>query len=118
MRLALDHHYSPAIAVALRDQGFDAVTVAQLGAAAEDDEPLLVLCRSEGRVLLTNNVADFAVILRRWQADGRAHHGVVFTSDSAYPRARAGIGVLVHALVALLTAYPEPDSLVDRALWL
>lgn len=59
----------------------DVVTAGDQGREAEDDEPLLGLCASYGRALLTNNVADLAVIARQWQAQGRSHHGLIFTSD-------------------------------------
>ena len=62
MRLALDHHYPSSIAPTLRDRGHDAVTALERGWHAEEDEALLEFCAGEGRALLTNNVADFAII--------------------------------------------------------
>lgn len=64
MRLALDHHFSPLIAVGLRDRGHDARAVAELGWQAEADDALLALCATQRRALLTNNVVDFVVISR------------------------------------------------------
>ena len=79
MRLALDHHYSGLIAEQLRSRGHDVVSAAERGWQAESDEVLLTLCAGETRALLTNNVADFAALARRWQAECRAHAGLVFT---------------------------------------
>ena len=118
MRLALDHHYSPVIAERLRRSGLDAVAVSERDWHAEDDEPLLTLLASERRALLTNNVADFDAIARRWQAEGRAHWGLVFTSDSSMPRTRATIGAYTGALEVLMRAHPGEDSHVDRVHWL
>ena len=118
MRLALDHHYSPTIAVLLRERGHDAVAAVERGWQAEDDEALLGLCSADERALLTNNVADFTVLARRWQAQGRAHAGLVFTSDASMPRVRGTIGVYVEALDVLLAAHPARDALADRVWWL
>ena len=89
MRLALDHHYSPLIAVGLRDRGHDVHAVSELGWQLEDDEPLLVRCSAEELALVTNNVVDFAVINERWADEGRVHEGLIFTSDARWPRRRA-----------------------------
>jgi Domain of unknown function (DUF5615) len=118
VRLVLDHHYSPVIAALLRERDHDVVAAVERDWHTQDDETLLGLCSAEGRALLTNNVADFAVLVRRWQAQGRMHGGLVFTSDASLPRVRGTIGVYVEALDALLTAHPASDALADRVWWL
>lgn len=118
MKLALDHHYSPRIARTLRQQGHDVIAVAEMGWEAEDDESLLSLCAEAGRALLTNNVTDFAVIARRWISDGRAHRGLVFTSDVSLPRHRDTIGRYVVAISELIHGNPDDDSFIDRIHWL
>jgi len=118
VKLVLDHHYSPVIATRLRQRGHDVVAALELGWEAEDDEPLLVLCRDEGRALLTNNVADFAVIARHWQADGRTHEGLIFTSDAGMPRTRDTIGRFVEAIAALMHDNPSDNSFTERIHWL
>lgn len=117
MKLVLDHHYSPLIAQQLRDRGHDVVTAGEQGWEAEDDEPLLDLCASDGRALLTNNVADFAVIARQWQAQGRSHYGLIFTSDRSMPRSHT-IGRYVELLTVLMADNPGDDSFVGRVHWL
>ena len=94
------------------------VTAGEQGWEAENDEALLDLCASDGRALLTNNVADFAVIARQWQSQGRSHHGLIFTSDHSMPRSRNTIGRYVELLVVLMTDNPGDDSFVDRVDWL
>lgn len=117
MRLALDHHYSVQIAVELRRRGHDVVAAVERGWETEDDERLLLLCETEDRVLLTNNVGDFVVIARSWAVQGRRHAGLIFTSDANMPRGRTTIGRYIGALDSLLVANPG-DSFVDRAHWL
>lgn len=118
MRLALDHHYSPSIAVRLRARGHDAVAAIERGWEREEDEALLVTCGEEGRALLTNDVADFMVLCRAWAADGRSHSGLIFTSDAAMPRSRRTIGHFVVALEDLLIRQPADDALQDQVHWL
>jgi hypothetical protein len=68
--------------------------------------------------LLTNNVADFVVIARRWQTESRAHHGLIFTSDGGLPRIRDTVGLYVDALTVLMRNNRRDDSFVDRVHWL
>lgn len=118
MRLALDHHYSGAIAEQLRALGHDVITVAERGWHAEPDDELLRRCTGEGRALLTTNVADFAALARRWQAEGREHAGLVFTSDASMPRTRATIGRYVTGLAELIAAHPDDGGLRGQVTWL
>lgn len=118
MKLALDHHYSPAIAERLRSKGHNVVAAVEQGWDREDDEPLLAICEQERRALVTNNVGDFTVITRRWAAQSRSHYGLIFTSDRSLPRARAMIGQYVKLLDALLAENPSTDGFADRVHWL
>lgn len=118
VRLVLDHHYPTAIAVQLRAAGHDAHAAIELGWEQEDDESLLERCAAERRTLLTNNVADFAIIARTWSADGRSHPGLIFTSDDGWPRTRSMIGRFTAALDALMTDHPAKDAFDDQVHWL
>lgn len=115
MRLTLDHHYAKAIAQGLRDLGYDVVAAVECGWETLDDAELLDACAAEGRALLTNNVADFAVIARRWTGEHRTHAGLIFTSDRSRPRDLEQTGRYVADLAALLA---DNDSLTDVVHWL
>ena len=69
MKLALDNRYSPRIATQLRERGHDVVAAIEQGWETEGDEALLELCHQQRRALVTNNVADFIIIARRWAAE-------------------------------------------------
>lgn len=118
VRLALDHHYATAIARKLRDRSHDVVAAIERGWELEDDESLFMVCLQEQRALLTNNVADFSTIARRWAVQGQPHSGLVFTSDASMPRTRHTIGRYVTAVHKLLASNPTDDAFVDRVHWL
>lgn len=118
MKLALDHHYSTSIALKLRERGHDVVAAIERSWEMEDDESLLAICDQDRRALLTNNVADFTTIARRWAVEGRQHSGLMFTSDASMPRNRRTIGRYVTALDKLLRSNPRDDAFTDRVHWL
>jgi hypothetical protein len=118
VKLALDHHYTKIIAEQLRAKEHDVVAAVERGWEREDDEPLLALCESEQRTLVTNNVSDFTVIVQRWATQSRPHAGLVFTSDASLPRSRATIGTYVRLLDELMSKHPDTDSFVNHIHWL
>jgi hypothetical protein len=118
VKIALEHHYSRAIAERLREDGYDVVAAVECGWEQVDDDTLLGLCETDQRVLATNNVADFAVIVQRWVEQGRSHAGLIFTSDMSLPRTRATIGKHIELLAALLLDEGGPHTWTDRVRWL
>lgn len=118
MRLALDHHFSPAIAGRLRDRDHDVIAAHEQAWHELSDAALLDRCAVEARTLLTNNVGDFIGLAQRWAEEGRTHAGLVFTSDAGLPRTHATIGTFIDLLEELLTANPGETSFVDRIHWL
>ncbi len=116
MRVFLDHHYPAVIAEQLRVLGLAAELLLERDWHFLDDEVVLQACQAEGVTLVTNNVADFMVIARRWQVQGRSHSGLIFTSDRRWPRTRHGAVALAAALTELLG--DEQREWVDRIHWL
>lgn len=111
MRLVLDEHFSSVVAEQLRAQGVDAVAVAAVpGLRQMADEELLRWSAAERRLLVTENVRDFAPLHGAFLARGESHTGIVFTSPQRFPRRRAGIGALVRALAALAASAPDLGS--------
>jgi hypothetical protein len=59
-RFLVDEMFPPAVARVLRDDyGHDAVHVFDVGLGAADDATVAATARSEGRAVVTENVADF-----------------------------------------------------------
>ena len=106
MRLLLDAMYWPALADQLIARGHDAsASVTRRELRALSDVELFAAAQVERRAVVTENVADFAPIVRRYALEGTDHHGLVLVAPTAYPRDRANkdrtIGRMVTALDAL-----------------
>ncbi|MEX2046907.1 MAG: hypothetical protein WEE03_07065 [Chloroflexota bacterium] len=71
----------------------------------------------ERRVVVTNNVRDFAPLVEDFGLRGETHFGVVFTDDTTFPRTHAGIGLLVRALAVFVESVAD-DDLLDGCLYL
>ena len=118
MRLLLDEHYSPKIAEELRKRGHDVVSVKERDVRGLGDLQLWNSAVSEGRALLTENVADFMPLVRNNAAQGDRHLGVVFTSPRSMPRGVGTIGLYVEVLDAFLREHPGEEALLDQVAFL
>lgn len=111
MRLFLDAHISARrVASALRDAGHE------VRAADEErdldgmnDEDLLRLAASEARIFVTFDVADFALLARRWDEAGLHHSGCVLVVGIDHRE----FGLIVRVIQQTLAARPEPDAWRD-----
>jgi hypothetical protein len=111
VRYLLDEMYPPAAAVALRDQGIDAVAVKELDVAGADDPTVLSWARDHGRVVVTENVPDFARL-----ASTQDHCGIVMCPQARFARTASHIGKLVEALAGLAD-HPPPGLGSEPVVW-
>jgi hypothetical protein len=111
VKLLLDEMYPASLAEALRAANFDAVTVADLALAGRSDFDVFATAVTEGYVLLTENVADFARIAADHLTAGQHHPGVLSALSSRFSRRPAGRGALVAAVLAT-TEEPLGDRVV------
>lgn len=67
------------------------------------DELVFARAREDGRTVVTDNVADFSVLVARASSRGESHPGVVFALRPAFDRSQPGIvGAMTRALGRLL----------------
>lgn len=119
MRLLLDEHYSPKIAVELRKRGHDVVSANErddLRGLA--DRKLWSISAGERRAFVTENVADFMPLLHEAVAESRSHAGLLFTSPRSLPRGPRTIGLFVKQLGRFLREHSAEDALADQVFWL
>lgn len=118
MRLLLDEHFSRRVAVELRRRGYDVIAVTE----SEDlrglpDADLFAHARAERRAVVTQNVADFSILLREAALSETEHFGVLFVPRRVWSSIR-DFDSFVGALERFLEERPGDDALVDGAAWL
>lgn len=109
VRLVLDEMYPPILAEILRQQGHDAVAVAAVPELVGVDDPVVLdAATTDDRCLVTENIRDFAVLVRH-----TSHCGVLFSHGQRLPRTRHGIHRLATALdrTILDGRVPGPDDI-------
>lgn len=117
MKLLLDHHISPLVAIHLREVGHDVVSAAEQNWQRAPDEDLVVLASGDRRTVVTANVRHFAPIARDMAERGEDHWGIVIASSS-FPLRMTGLGQAVRILAALLDAHQADDAFRNRVHWL
>ena len=105
MRWLLDEMLPPGAAEELNGRGHDATTVADLGLAGQPDPVIFDRAASEGRVVVTENIADFAVLLEQRLRNDQPVVPVVFVRKTDLPRR----GALPHHLAGRLDRWAEAN---------
>ena len=103
VRFQLDEHLTHAIARSVRRWGIDIATAGDAGTVGMPDDRLLAHCRTEERVLITNDT-DFLALHDR----GASHAGIVFWKQGSFT-----IGEVVDFL-ALIAGIYDPSDMTDR----
>lgn len=94
-----------------------AVTKDRIDLVGQDDDTVLRAASAEGRVVVTNNVRDYAPLVDDFGLRGEPQSGVLFTDDDTFPRGEEGIGLLVRSLEAFARGRAD-DWLRDGCMYL
>ncbi|MDR2565598.1 MAG: DUF5615 family PIN-like protein [Bifidobacteriaceae bacterium] len=113
-RLLLDEHYSPAIAAALSERGFDVVAVGgHADLAGKPDAALIEWAAAADRRIVTENIKDFVPLTEAARSAGQPVARLLLVSSRRFPRGRGRIGSIVDALEAWL-GRPIPPGHADQ----
>lgn len=105
VRLYLDRHIMPRLAVDLRGRGFDVLTTEEAGKDTAPDEEQLQFAAAEGRAILTFNIRDFAPLHDEWHAAGRAHGGIIVSQQLGSRQ----YGLLLQRTLRLLNQFTSDE---------
>jgi len=113
VKILLDEMYGDKLAQALRDEGIDATTVAEIGLTGRSDADVSTFACDGGFALLTENVSDFARLCGEHVVAGGHHSGLLIALSSRFSRRPAGYPAIVAAIAAV-----GDDQLDDRLVYL
>lgn len=106
MKLLLDEMWPPEAAVQLRLRGHDVKAVAEHSEfRGKPDDVVFSFAQTEGRAVVTENVADYLPLLAARILAGQTHFGLILTSNRRFPRHEPRtLGRLVAALDELMSS--------------
>src|SRR5487761_32115 len=106
------------IAEQLRRRGRDAeATQGNAALEAKKDPDLLRAARKLDRVIVSDNVQDFARLHQQFRVSGEDHAGIILVSPTRFPRSKHTIGIWFEALDTFLHDHREA-SLKNICTWL
>lgn len=117
MKLVLDEHLSPTIAVELRRRRHEVVAAAEVGLSQQSDAALLARAVAEGWAVVTANYGDFRELHRLYLSRGEHHLGIVFV-PRRFSLAQSGFGLIIAALDKLLNEHVNDTALENAEIWL
>lgn len=104
-RLLLDEDVWQGLAAALRDAGYDAISVTEAGYKGFSDDEILATATAAGRAVVSHNIQDFAPLAEaRFYLD-IPHAGIIVARQFEK-------GELLRRIIALLTTL-TPEMLAN-----
>jgi predicted nuclease of predicted toxin-antitoxin system len=113
VKLLLDAHISPKVSQALRREGFDALSVEEVGLKFAHGRALWEAAIDDARVFVTYDKEDFLDLYRELWFEGESHPGLVVVIGKSI--ALDDRGGQIRALRELLIA---DEELKDRVVYL
>ena len=108
MKWLLDEMLPPAAADRLRELGHDALSVRQTNLCGAPDDEVFGQAVAEGRLAVTENFSDYALILERRLSRGEACVPLVFVRKADFPKRGALAAHLAARLHHWSIQHPEP----------
>jgi predicted nuclease of predicted toxin-antitoxin system len=106
MRWLLDEMLPRATCKKLQDLGHDALSVQDAGLGGAEDERVFDFAVRDARLIVTENFADYAILLERRLSRGEPCVPVVFIRKSSFPQR----GTLATRLARRLHEWSEENA--------
>ena len=116
--------WTPTIALELRKRDFDVIAITEPAHASRyagiSDDEVFARAQVDGRVIVTDNIADFEHARRDHEGQGQVHHGLLYALNPPFNRHRGErvIGQMVNALAHFLASPDAVHESFDRAHYL
>jgi predicted nuclease of predicted toxin-antitoxin system len=108
MKWLLDEMLPPATCRLLASKGHDAISVSDAGLAGADDDRVFARAVQERRVLVTENFADYALILEQRLSRNQPCTPIVFVRKADLPRRGSLASHLANRLLRWARAHEHP----------
>lgn len=110
IRLLLDEDTRILLAPSLRDAGYDAKHVLEVGMSRADDPDVLAFAASQGRVVFSHNAKGFMLLSEEYTRTRRFHPGILLAGQAKFSELR-------HRLLRFLRK-TTAEELAGLARWL
>jgi predicted nuclease of predicted toxin-antitoxin system len=110
VKFYLDEDLAPAIAVALRKRGVDAVSAHEVGNVELGDKEQIAFATRQRRCMVSANARDFRSLGHEAVEQGRPHAGIVLCPPRIHGR---DVGAVVKALMEIAKRYPRGPGEYD-----
>jgi hypothetical protein len=124
VRLLLDEMWTPTIALELRKRDLDVIAISEPAHAGRyagvSDDEVFARAQEDGRLVVTDNIADYEQARHDWESRGKGHHGLVYALNPPFNRHRGErvIGQMVNALAHFLASPEAAQDPLNRAHYL
>lgn len=116
VRFLFDEHLAVAACSALREEGVDAIHVAEAGLRGAADPAVLERARTEGRIVVTRDYADYSALVGAYGRRETRFPGVLFVPRSIPP---GDVSLLVRSLLRWTGSRAgRGNPVADTAGWL
>jgi predicted nuclease of predicted toxin-antitoxin system len=105
VRLYLDRHIMPRLAIDLRGRGYDVQTTEEAGKNTASDDEQLAFATAERRAILTFNIRDFAPLHEARQAAQQPHAGIIVSQQLGSRE----YGLLLQRMLRLLNHFTAEE---------
>ena len=79
--LLLDEDVRPRLGEILRQRGYDAIHVLDVGRTGKKDAEQLAYAVSQQRAILTHNIRHFRLLNQQYHEEGRQHFGILLSAQ-------------------------------------
>jgi predicted nuclease of predicted toxin-antitoxin system len=119
LRFLFDEHVNKPACDALRERGIDVSHVLDIGLGGASDAEVFARAVREGRIVVTRNYRDFAMLVEAYRARGTPCPGVLFLPVSL---SQADVGAHVRMVAEWIATHAGADvdhsPVADRFAWL